>query len=139
MEVATAIRYGNVEALQANEHQILYEIDIRLIDCSTEPEQYMTYWIASYKDRDEATEMFEAFMNTCSTAFRLDKYEEIMELYSWATMIGAIANENLDILEYITGYQSKENIHGELCVQYGDKKDWPSSLLKWYDENFVSM
>jgi hypothetical protein len=130
MEVARAIRYGNTEALRYNEHQILYEIDNRLIDCSTEPEQYMTYWIACHKDKDTATEMFEVFMETCSTVFRLDKYEEIMELYSWAAMVGAIATENIDIVEYALGYQGKDALVEELCAQYGDEKDWPKSLLK---------
>jgi hypothetical protein len=130
MEVASAIRHGDVEALRANEHQILYEIENRLIDASSEPEDYMTYWIASHKDRDEATEMFEVFMQTCSVTFRLDKYEEIMELYSYPTMVGAIATENIDIVEYVMGYQGKDALVEEMCVQYGDEKDWPSSLLK---------
>jgi hypothetical protein len=101
MEAARAIKRGDAEALRANEHQILYEVENRLIDASSEHEDYMTYWIASHKNRDEATEMFEVFMNTCSTVFRLDKYEEIMELYSYPTMIGAVSTQNLDILDYI--------------------------------------
>ena len=129
MEAARAIKRGDAEALRANEHQILYEVENRLIDASSEHEDYMTYWIASHKNRDEATEMFEVFMNTCSTVFRLDKYEEIMELYSYPTMIGAIAAENIDIVEYVVGYQGKDVLVEELCAQYGDEKDWPSSLL----------
>ena len=136
MEAARAIKYGDPEILRYNEHQILYEIQSRLEDCSTEHEEYMTFWIASHKDHAIATEMFEVFMNTCSTAFRLDKSEEIMELYSWATMIGAISTQNLDILDYIKGYQTKDNIHGELYDQYGDNIEWPPSLLVWYRENF---
>lgn len=136
MEAAKAIRYGDAEALRYNEHQILYEIENRLIDCCIDHEHYMTFWIACYQNREVATDMFEVFMNTCSTAFRLDKYEEIMELYSVPTMFGAIANENLDILDYIVGYLSKRDIYDELYAQHGDQEDWPVSLLKWYDENF---
>ena len=136
MEAARAIKYGNAEALGVNEHQILYEIESRLEDCSTDHEQYMTFWIASHRDHEAATDMFEVFMNTCSTTFRLDKSEEIMELYSWAAMVGAIGSQNLDILDYIKGYQSKENIHEEMRAQYGHEMDCPSELLVWYNENF---
>lgn len=136
MEAAKSIRYGDAEALRANEHQILYEVENRLIDCCTDHEDYMTFWIACYRDREVATEMFEVFMETCSTAFRLDKYEEIMELYSTATMIGAISAENFEILDYIKGYLNKKDIYDELYAQHGDQEDWPMSLLKWYDENF---
>jgi len=133
MDAARAIKYGDAEALRANEHQILYEVENRLIDASSEHEDYMTYWIASHKNRDEATEMFEVFMNTCSTVFRLDKYEEIMELYSYPTMIGAIAAENIDIVEYVVGYQGKDVLVEELCAQYGDEKDWPAGLLNVFN------
>jgi len=138
MEVASAIRYGNTEALRYNEHQIIYEIENRLNDASTEHEYYMTFWIASHKDKEVATEMFEVFMETCSTIFSLDQYEEIMQLYSWATMIGAISNENLDILNYIIEYQSKQDIYDALFAQHGEQENWTVSLLKWYDESFLS-
>jgi hypothetical protein len=136
MEAARAIKYGNAEALSANEHQILYEIESRLDDCSPDHEQYMTFWIASHTDHEAANDMFEVFMNTCSTAFRLDMSEHIMELYSWAAMLGAIGSKNLDILDYIKGYQSKQNVREELYAHYGHEKDWPSELLAWYNENF---
>jgi len=136
MEAAKAIRYGNVESLRYNEHQILYEVESRLLDYSTEHEDYMTFWIACCRERDVATEMFEVFMDTCSTAFRLDRYEDIMGLYSWAAMIGAIGTENTDILDHIKGYKSKQELYDELYDQHGDREDWPVTLLKWYDENF---
>ena len=56
MEVAQAIKYGIPGMLRANEHQILYEIESRLHDCSTEHEEYMTFWIASHKDHETATD-----------------------------------------------------------------------------------
>ena len=136
MEAARAIKYGNAEALGVNEHQILYEIESRLEDCSTDHEQYMTFWIASHRDHEAATEMFEVFMNTCSITFRLDTSEQIMELYSRAAMVGAIGAQNLDILDYIKGYQSEMNIREEMRTQYGHEMDWPSELLVWYNENF---
>ena len=136
MEAAQAIKYGNAEALGVNEHQILYEIESRLEDCSTDHEQYMTFWIASHRDHEAATEMFEVFMNTCSITFRLDTSEQIMELYSRAAMVGAIGAQNLDILDYIKGYQSEMNIREEMRTQYGHEMDWPSELLVWYNENF---
>jgi len=67
-------------------------------------------------------------MNTCSTAFSLHKYEEIMELYSYPTMVGAIANENLDIIEHVMGYRGKDALVEEIYAQYGDEEYWPESL-----------
>ena len=136
MEAAHAIKYGDAEILRYNEHQILYEIESRLEDCSPDHEQYMTFWIASHADHETATEMFEVFMNTCSTTFRLDKSEEIMELYSYPTMVGAIANENTDIIEYVMGYQGKDTLVEEIYAQYGDEEYWPESLLTWYHRTF---
>ena len=128
MEAAQAIKYGSVEGLRYNEHQIIYEIESRCEDCSIEHEDYMTYWIASHKDKDVATEMFEVFMNTCCTVFNLDASEEVMDLYAWPAMIGAIGTENTDILDYIKGYLGKERIHEEMYEQYGDEMNWPESL-----------
>jgi len=128
MEAAQAIKYGSVEGLRYNEHQIIYEIESRCEDCSTEYEDYMTYWIASHKDKDVATEMFEVFMNTCSSVFNLDASEEVMDLYAWPAMIGAIGTENTDILDYIKGYLGKERIVEQMYEEYGEKENWPESL-----------
>ena len=136
MELMQAIKYGIPDMLRANEHQILYEIELRLGDCSTEYEDYVTFWIATHKNHETATDMFEVFMNTCSTAFSLHKYEEIMELYSYPTMVGAIANENIDIIEYVMGYQGKDALSEEIYAQYGDEEYWPESLLTWYRRTF---
>jgi hypothetical protein len=128
MEAAQAIKYGSVEGLRYNEHQIIYEIESRCEDCSTEHEDYMTYWIASHKDKDVATEMFEVFVNTCSSVFNLDASEEVMELYAHPALLGAVANENIEILNYIRGYLGKEKIVEEMYEQYGEKENWPESL-----------
>lgn len=136
MNISQSIRYGDPGTLQANEHEILYDVEGMLEKCSTENENYITYWMACHRDKDTATEMFEVFMNTCSTAFSLHKYEEIMELYSYPTMVGAIATENTDIIEYVMGYQKKDALHEEICAQYGDEKCWPESLLTWYRRTF---
>jgi len=69
-------------------------------------------------------------MNTVQTAFALDKSEEIMELYLLAALVGAIGSQNIDILNYVKGYQTKEDIHDEICAQHGVA--WPVSLMEWY-------
>jgi len=130
MELMQAIKYGIPDMLRANEHQILYEIELRLGDCSTEHEDYVTFWIATHKNHETATDMFEVFMNTVQTAFALDKSEEIMELYSLAALVGAIGSQNIDILNYVKGYRTKEDIHDEICAQHGAA--WPVSLMEWY-------
>uniref|UniRef100_A0A6C0JUJ4 Uncharacterized protein n=1 Tax=viral metagenome TaxID=1070528 RepID=A0A6C0JUJ4_9ZZZZ len=130
MEAAQAIKHGAPEVLRYNSHQILYEIELRTEDASIEHEDYMTFWIASHKDHDVASEMFEVFMNTCSTAYNLKDYEDIMTLYAWPAMIGAISTQNINILDYVRGYLDKETIEEELVTQYGsEKKDWPQTFL----------
>jgi hypothetical protein len=136
MNISQAIRCGDPGVLRANEHEILYDVELMLDQCSIENENYITYWIACHRDKEVATEMFEVFMNTCSTAFSLHKYEEIMELYSYPTMVGAIANVNTDIIEHIMGYQGKETLIEEIYAQYGDEEYWPESLLTWYHRTF---
>lgn len=136
MNISRAIQRGDFDTLLENAHELLYEIESRINDCSTEHEDYITYWIACHKDKDVATEMFEVFMNTCSTAFSLHDYEEIMELYSCPTMVGAIATKNTSIIEYVMGYQGKDALVEEIYAQYGDEEYWPESLLTWYRKTF---
>src|SRR5210317_229231 len=128
MEAARAIKYGDAEALRANEHQIIYEIESRCEDCSIEYEDYMTYWIASHKDNEAATEMFEVFMNTGSTIVNLDASEEVMDSYAQPALLGAVANENIEILNYIKGYLGKEKIVEQMYEEYGETENWPESL-----------
>jgi len=120
MEAARAIQHGDTAILCANEHQILYEIELRFEDCSTEHEDYMTYWIASHKDKEVATEMFKVFLNTCKTAFKPEMYEEVVGLYAHPTMIGAVAMKNLEILDLLKGYIKEADVEEEMIAQYGE-------------------
>jgi hypothetical protein len=76
----------------------------------SEYEDYMTYWIASHKDKDVATEMFEVFMNTCSTVFNLDASEEVMGLYAHPATARCEWHMKTRIYwNYIKGYLRQED------------------------------
>ena len=136
MNISKAIQCGDLEALRANEHEIIQDVNDMMKNSSIAWEDYITYWMVMHQDREIATQMFEVFLNTCSTAFSPDKYEEIMYLYSYPTMVGAIANENIDIIKYLSKYQTRDTFVEEIRAQYGDKQVWPKSLLMWYRRTF---
>ena len=133
MNISQAIRRGDVEALRANEHEIVQDVNDMLEQSSIEWEDYITYWMATHQDREVATEMFKIFMNTCKTVFKPEKYESVMSLYAHATMISAIATENIEILDLLEGHIEKGYIHYEILDQYGEVTD---SFSEWYSRNF---
>jgi hypothetical protein len=128
MNISKAIQRGDLEALRANEHEIVQDVNDMLEQSSIEWEDYITYWMAMHQDREVATEMFKVFLNTCKTTFKPEMYEEVVGLYAHPTMVGAISTENTDILEYIKGYLDKKTILEEMYEQYGKKENWSESL-----------
>jgi len=133
MNISKAIQRGDLEALRANEHEIIQDVNDMLEQSSIEWENYITYWMAAHQDHEIATEMFKIFMNTCKTAFKPEKYESVMSLYAHATMISAIATENIEILDLLEGHIEKGYIHYEILDQYGEVTD---SFSEWYSRNF---
>ena len=120
MNISKAIQHGDLEALRANEHEIVQDVNDSLKDSSIVWENYITYWMAMYHDHKVAVDMFKVFLNTCKTTFRPDKYEEVVGLYAHPTMVGAVATKNLEILDLLKGYIKEDDIHEEMIAQYGE-------------------
>jgi len=120
MNISQAIRRGDVEALRANEHEIVQDVNDTLNDSSIVWENYITYWMAMYHDHVVATEMFKVFLNTCKTSFKPEMYEEVVGLYAQPTMIGAMATKNSEILDLLNGYIKDADIEEEMMAQHGE-------------------
>ena len=120
MNISKAIQRGDLEALRANEHEIVQDVNDMLEQSSIEWEDYITYWMAAHQDHVVATEMFKVFLNTCKTSFKPDKYEEVVGLYAHPTMIGAVATKNLEILDLLKGYIKDADIEEEMMAQHGE-------------------
>lgn len=120
MNISKAIQRGDLEALRANEHEIVQDVNDMLEQSSIVWENYITYWMASHHDHVVATEMFKVFLNTCKTAFKQDKYEEVVSLYAHPTMIGAMATKNLEILDLLKGYIKEDDLEEEMITQHGE-------------------
>jgi hypothetical protein len=120
MNISKAIQRGDLEALRANEHEIVQDVNDMLEQSSIEWENYITHWMAMYHDHKVAVDMFKVFLNTCKTTFKPDKYEEVVDLYAYPTMIGAVATKNLEILDLLKGYIKEDDIHEEMIAQYGE-------------------
>ena len=110
MNISKAIQRGDLEALRANEHEIVQDVNDMLEQSSIVWENYITYWMASHHDHEVAVDMFKVFLNTCKTAFKQDKYEEVVSLYAHPTMIGAMATKNLEILDLLKGYIKEDDL-----------------------------
>ncbi len=120
MNISKAIQRGDLVALRANEHEIVQDVNDTLKDSSIVWENYITYWMASHHDHVVATEMFKVFLNTCKTAFKQDKYEEVVGLYAHPTMIGAVATKNLEILDLLKGYIDESDVEEEMAALHGE-------------------
>ena len=120
MNISQAIRRGDLEALRANEHEIIQDVNDMLEQSSIEWENYITYWIASHQDHVVATEMFKVFLNTCKTSFKPEMYEEVVGLYAHPAMVGAVVTKNIDILELLKGYIDQSEVQDEMIAQHGE-------------------
>jgi hypothetical protein len=120
MNISKAIQRGDLVALRANEHEIVQDVNDTLKESSIVWENYITYWMASHHDHEVATEMFKVFLNTCKTAFKPDKYEEVIGLYAHPTMIGAVATKNLEILDFLKGYIDESDVEEEMIALHGE-------------------
>lgn len=118
MTIIRSIQCGDLEGFISKKDEILEEVNMMLdTDHSTlEWENYVTYWIAMYEDCKVATEMFKVFLETCKTTFRPDEYEEVMSIYAYPTMVGAVATNNSEILELLKGYVSESDIQNEMIL-----------------------
>jgi hypothetical protein len=120
MNISKAIQRGDLEALKANEHEIVQDVNDNLKDSSIVWENYITYWMAMYHDNRVAADMFKVFLNTCKTAFKPEMYEEVVGLYAHPTMVGAVATKNLEILDLLKGYIKEDDIEEEMMAQHGE-------------------
>ena len=120
MNISKAIQRGDLEALKANEHEIVQDVNDTLKDSSIVWENYITYWMAMYHDNRVAADMFKVFLNTCKTAFKPEMYEEVVGLYAHPTMVGAVATKNLEILDLLKGYIKEDDIEEEMMAQHGE-------------------
>ena len=120
MNISKAIQRGDLEALKANEHEIVQDVNDNLKDSSIVWENYITYWMAMYHDHVVAAEMFKVFLNTCKTSFKPEMYEEVVGLYAHPTMIGAVATKNLEILDLLKGYIDESDVEEEMIAQHGE-------------------
>jgi len=129
MNISQAIRRGDLEALRANEHEIVQDVNDMLEQSSIEWENYITYWMAAHQDHVVATEMFKVFLNTCKTSFKPEMYEEVVGLYAHPTMVGAVATKNLEILDLLKGYIKDADIEEEMMAQHGEIPVWYNRIF----------
>ena len=133
MNISKAIQRGDLRALRANEHEILQDVNDMMENPSIAWEDYITYWMAVYEDPEIATQMYEVFMNTCKTALKPQVYDKVLSLYSYPTMVGAVYNQNIEILEYVKSYVDPETIMAENEREFGLEYN---EVYSWYQDNF---
>ena len=133
MNISKAIQRGDLEALRANEHEIIQDINDMIESSTLIWENYITYWMAMHQDREIAAQMFETFLNTCKTAFKPERYSDVIGLYAHPAMVGAVATKNTKIVDLLSEHLNAQDIYYEILKQYDEI---PDLFSEWYSRNF---
>jgi hypothetical protein len=102
-------------------------------DPENNPEKYLTYWMAAHENPDFGLNMFEMFKNTCETALGPSKWNDIMKVFAYPTMCGAVCSQNIEILEHLKSHVDPETIMAENEKEFGVEDN---EVYSWYQDNF---
>jgi hypothetical protein len=133
MSILTHIKSANFDAIRSREHQLLEHVNQMIRDPSGDPEKYLTYWMAAHENPDFGLTMFEVFKNTCETALGPSKWNDIMKVFAYPTMYGAVYSQNIEILEYVKSHVDPETIMAENEQEFGLEYN---EVYSWYQDNF---
>lgn len=128
MTILADIKSANFDDIRYREHQLLEHVNQMMKDPQNDPEKYLTYWMVTHENRELGLNMFEMFKNTCDTALGPSKWNDIMKVFAYPTMRGAVYSQNIEILEHLTFHVGLETIMAEneqeFGLEYNDVYDW---------------
>ena len=130
MKLQKIIEEGDVEGLKEMGKDIADYVDYEM---TRDNEIHLTYWIAAHEDIPRGVRMLRAFKVACSSHSRYH-WHEIMKVMGYSMMRGAVESENINILEQAMCHVDEVDLYEII----GDL-DEDNPIVRWYDENFVSM
>jgi hypothetical protein len=128
MSILDHIKSANFDAIRSREYQLLEHVNRMIVDPSGDPEKYLTFWMAAHENPEFGLTMFEMFKNMCETALGHSKWNDIMKVFAYPTMCGAVSSQNIEILEHLLSHVDPETIMAEneqeFGLEYNDVYDW---------------
>ena len=134
MSILAHIKSANFDAIRSREHQLLEHVNQMIQDPSGDPEKYLTFWMAIHENPDFGLTMFEMFKNTCETALGPSKWRDIMKVFAYPTMCGAVSSQNIEILEHLASHVDPETIMAENEQEFGLEYN---DVYAWYAEKIL--
>jgi hypothetical protein len=133
MSILDIIKKADFDSLRSREYELLEHINTMMREYYEEPENFLTYWMAIHDNMDFGLAMFELFMNTCNTALHSSKQNQVMKVFAYPTMCGAVCRQNIGVLEHVKCYVDPDTILQEIESEFGIEDN---EVYRWYQDNF---
>jgi hypothetical protein len=133
MNIIQTIKDADFESLRLREYMLLEHANQMIVNPSSDPEKFFTFWMAIHDNHNFGLTMFTIFKNTCETALGLSKWNDVMKVFAHPTMCGAVCSQNIDILEYVKSHVEPEIIWKEIESEFGVDDN---EVYRWYQDNF---
>jgi hypothetical protein len=133
MSILQCVKNADFDSLRSREHQLLEHVNQMIREPSGDREKYLTYWMAMHYNHDFGLAMFELFKNTCETALGPSKWNDIMKVFAYPTMHGAVYSQNIEILEHLKYHVDPETIMAENEQEFGLEYN---EVYSWYQDIF---
>ena len=137
-ELRSLIDRGDYEAFREKKEEIAdyIEFEIRFEgegEYEYDDEMYLLYQIAAHDDHAVGRTLFHIFKSACHEMSQY-RWTEVMALMGRSLMCGAVKSQNISLLEHAMCHVDEVELYGIIADFDND-----DPIVRWYDENFVSM
>ena len=137
-ELRDLIDRGDYEVFREKKEEIAdyIEFEIRFEgegEYEYEDEMYLLYQIAAHKDHRVGRILFQIFKSACREMSQY-RWTEVMALMGRSLMCGAVESQNITLLEHAMCHVDEVELYDIIA-----DLDKDNPVVRWYDENFVSM
>ena len=133
MNILQSIKNADFDSLHLREYVLLEHANQMILYPQTNPEKFMTFWMALHDNHNFGLMMFELFKNTCETALGSSKWHDVLKVFAHPTLCGAVCSQNIDILEHVKFHVEPEVIWKEIESEFGVEDN---EVYRWYQDNF---
>ena len=133
MNILQSIKDADFDSVRSNEYVLLEHANQMIENTSSDPEKFLTFWMAMHDNHNFGLMMFELFKNTCETALGSSKWHDVLKVFAHPTLCGAVCSQNIDILEHVKFHVEPEFIWKEIDSEFGVED---IEVCRWYQDNF---
>ena len=137
-ELRDLINRGDYEVFREKKEDIVDYIDFEIRyegegEYEYDDEMYLLYQIAAHEDHAMGRILFQIFKSACCELSQY-RWTEVMALMGRSLMCGAVESQNISLLEHAMCHVDEVELYGIIA-----DFDEDNPVVRWYDENFVSM